>query len=553
MTTSAPSGVLSRGNIFGGVTAGIVALPLALAFGVQSGLGAQAGMYGAIFVGLFAAIFGGTPVQISGPTGPMTVVTAATVASIVALTGSVEAALPALIATFILSGVLQIGMGLTGIGSLIKFIPYPVVSGFMTGIGVIIIVLQLFPAIGQPSPPTTIDVVLSLGSAASLINISALLLTAVTIALIYAVPRITKAVPSALVALIVVTVVSSLLALNVPIIGDIPRGFPVPQVSHLFSVPTSLYSTILATAVTLAALGAIDSLLTSVVADNVTRTKHDSNRELIGQGIGNAVAGAFGGIPGAGATMRTLVNIRAGGHGRASGVIHALVLLIIMLGAGTYAALIPKAVLAGVLITVGIGILDYKALRHLTRVPRGDAAVMLVVLVVTVFFDLLLAVGIGMLMASLLFMKKMSETTDERSAVARLSALRDQHRWPDEDIPAEIEEAVLVKHLDGPLFFGFAAAFQARVAALPTVRYVVIRLDRVPFVDQSGLYALEDAVLILESKGINVLLVGLQSQPKDMLERLRIIPDLVEREHIFSTFEQSIEWLSNKLRATESA
>jgi SulP family sulfate permease len=533
----------TKGDFFGGLTAGIVALPLALAFGVQSGLGAAAGLYGAIFLGFFAAALGGTPSQISGPTGPMTVVTSATIASFVLIYGNPENALPAIVVCFILAGIFQIVMGVIKLGSLIRYIPYPVISGFMSGIGVIIILLQLFPAIGQASPQKTYQVVASMIPALENINPWALFYSSLTIAIIYLFPRITKAVPSTLVALLVVTLLSVVLNKPVPIIGDIPRGFPPLKTGNILSIPPELIITILQAAVTLAALGAIDSLLTSVVADNVTKTKHNSNRELIGQGIGNSVSGLFAGLPGAGATMRTLVNIRSGGRNRISGIIHSLVLLAILLGAGEYAAHIPKPVLAGILITVGIGILDYKGFKHIAKVPKADAAIMVIVLLVTVFLDLLIAVGIGMVMAAILFMKKMSDVAEEKLKDAETKPLLEEAKWPDEIIPGYIQKNVIVKHLDGPLFFGFASGFLNMINKLPQIKFVIIRMEKVPFFDQTGLYALEDAVLTLEQKGIHVLFTGLQKQPEAMLRRIKLIPELISQEHLFADFQECINWL----------
>jgi SulP family sulfate permease len=539
---------MTRGDFFGGLTAGIVALPLALAFGVQSGLGAAAGLYGAIFLGFFAALLGGTPSQISGPTGPMTVVTTTTVAAFIAVTGTLtNATIGALVLCFALAGILQIIMGLCKIGTLIKYIPYPVISGFMSGIGVIIILLQLFPAIGQASPKTTVDVVQTIVPAFQNINTWALLYCALTIAIIYLFPKITKAVPSTLVALLVITILSVVLGNTVPVIGDIPQGFPPLRVGDIMSVPSEFYVTILEAALTLAALGAIDSLLTSVVADNVTKTRHDSNKELVGQGVGNAVTGLFAGIPGAGATMRTLVNIRSGGRNRISGIIHAVVLLVILLGAGKYAALIPKAVLAGILITVGIGILDYKGFKHIAKVPRADAVIMIIVLFVTVFLDLLVAVGIGMFLAAILFMKKMSDMAEEKNKTTDISSALNETSWSDEHMPAWMKDNVVVKHLDGPLFFGFASAFQQRVSQLSNIQYVIIRMERVPFIDQTGLYALEESILSLEEKGIDVLLTGLQEQPEDMLRKINLIPGLIVDEHLFKNFNNCVTWLKDKV------
>lgn len=545
MTDSPTRPSALRGDIFGGVTAGIVALPLALAFGVSSGLGAEYGLYGAIFIGLFAAIFGGTAVQISGPTGPMTVVTATAVTAVLStMNGNVDAALPALVAMFVLAGVMQIGMGLIGIGTLIKFIPYPVVSGFMSGIGVIIIMLQLFPAVGLVSPAGgTVAVAKNLGDLFAGMNLTALAITGGTIAIIYAFPKVTKAVPSVLIALLAITVLTVVFGIEVPIIGDIPKGFPPLHLGGIFDIDTSLIGLIIKTAATLAALGAIDSLLTSVVADNLTKTRHNSNRELIGQGIGNAISGAFVGLPGAGATMRTVVNVNAGGRTRVSGAVHSLLLLVVLLGAGTYAAFIPKPVLAGILITVGIGILDYRGLRHLRKVPIADAAVMLVVLIVTVFVDLLQAVGIGMVLAMFLFMRRMSQAVEDGVELERASAFQDEQQWPDEHIPPEIESNLFIKRITGPLFFGFATAFQQRLTQLPDVRYVIIRLARVPFVDQSGAYALDEAVRLLEERGVCVLTSGLQEQPGDLLRRLGIVPQRIPEERTFAYFDEAIAFV----------
>jgi SulP family sulfate permease len=533
----------TKGDFFGGLTAGIVALPLALAFGVQSGLGAAAGLYGAIILGFFAALLGGTPSQISGPTGPMTVVSAAMIASFIAEAGGLEAALGGIVACFVLAGILQVVMGMLKIGSLIRFIPYPVISGFMSGIGVIIILLQLFPAMGQKSPATTIDVVKTIGPALQNMNLWAVFYAVLTIAIIYLFPKITKVIPSTLIALLSITILSVIMQKEVPVIGDIPSGLPKFLGSEILNIAPVLYNEVISAALTLAALGSIDSLLTSVVADNVTKTRHNSNQELIGQGIGNAVSGLFAGIPGAGATMRTLVNIRSGGRGRLSGILHSITLAIILLGVGRYAALIPTSVLAGVLITVGIGILDYKGFRHIAKVPRSDAAIMIIVLLVTVFLDLLTAVGIGMVMAALLFMKKMSDITEERTSVQEVSSYTNEISWLKDQIPEGWNQKVFVKSIEGPLFFGFATGFQRMSEQLPGIRYVIIKMENVPFIDQTGLYALEETILSLEQRGIDVLLTGLQEQPESMLRKVVIIPDLISENHIFASFNESIEWL----------
>ena len=434
-----------RGDFFGGLTAGVVALPLALAFGLQSGMGAIAGLYGAIAIGIIAAWFGGTPTQISGPTGPMTVVSAVVIATAIETHGgNLSNALGTIIAIFLLSGVFQILLGAFKIGQYIRYMPYPVVSGFMSGIGVIIIVLQIFPFFGHTSPKKILDIFSTLPSITGEINPASVALSLATIATIYIFPKITKLIPSALVALIVLTIISTMMGLDVKIIGDIPEGLPQLKIDSLTNVDWSHPMLLIIPALTLAALGTIDSLLTSIVADNMTKTQHNSNKELIGQGLGNIGAAMIGGIPGAGATMRTVVNINSGGKTRLSGVIHGLALLLVLLGAGAYAKLIPLPVLAGILITVGIGIIDYKGIKHIPYVPKADSIIMLVVLGMTVFVDLLQAVAVGMVLACVLFMKKMSDVVEQESSV---NALANHETWADEmEISQQIRQQVYIQH-----------------------------------------------------------------------------------------------------------
>ena len=534
-----------KGDLTGGLVAGVVALPLALAFGVQSGLGAIAGLYGAIAVGIFAAIFGGTATQASGPTGPMTVVSAALVAASIEITGSLEAAMPIIILTFLLGGIFQIVFGFLNIAGYVKYFPYPVVSGFMSGVGLIIIILQLFPFVGLSSAKSTWLVMQDLPRLVSDFNWQALVLGVITIIVYFVFPYITKAIPSALVALIFSSVLSFLLKWDVPIIGEIPSGLPSLQVSGLFSIDASAYALVLEYALVLAVLGSIDSLLTSVIADNMTKTKHNSNRELIGQGIGNSIAAIFGGIPGAGATKGTVININSGGRTRLSGATHGLFLLAVLLGLGKLAAFIPLSVLAGLLIPIAFKIIDVKGLKHLLVVPRADAVVLIIVLLITTFGSLIQAVGIGLLLASLLFMKRASDIGEKGMEVGTLAGFDGEKPWQDEKEFYEAhKDKVYIKHLYGPLFFGFTSHFQDEIANIPEqVKALIIRLDRVPYIDQSGLYALENAVLELEQRGIQVLLTAVQEQPKDKLISIDIVPDLISEEHIFETIEDAYAYL----------
>ena len=533
-----------KGDFFGGLTAGVVALPLALAFGVQSGMGAIAGLYGAIAIGIIAAWFGGTPTQISGPTGPMTVVSAVVIAGAIDNYGNLEAAMGTIIAIFLLAGILQIVLGVLKIGQYVRYMPYPVVSGFMSGIGVIIIVLQIFPFFGYSSPKKILEIFAGLPDMLAEVNPSAVALSVATIATIYLFPRITRVVPSALVALVLLTIVATVMKLDVAIIGDIPEGLPELKLGTLGSVDWFNVTAIFIPALTLAALGTIDSLLTSIVADNMTKTVHNSNKELIGQGLGNMGAACIGGIPGAGATMRTVVNINSGGKTRISGVIHGLALLVVLLGAGAYAKLIPLPVLAGILITVGIGIIDYKGIKHIAHVPKTDAVIMLVVLGMTVFVDLLQAVAVGMVLACILFMKKMSDISEALSSMGSVEEFAREEVWEDEaGLTEDVRKKVFIKHFDGPIFFGFASKFQEMHRELPEVDVVIMRMPRVPYIDQTGLYAIEDAVMALQEKKVLVLITGIQEQPRDMLRRVGLIPDMIPEEHLYADFSDVIKAL----------
>ncbi len=607
-----------RGDLLGGVTAGIVALPLALAFGVSSGLGPSAGLYGAIFISFFAALFGGTSTQISGPTAPMTAVSMVVIAGIIAIyDGSVEKALPAILLVFLLAGLFQIGLGLLGIGRYIRYIPYPVVSGFMTAIGVIIIVTQILPALGyypkedktwvEPFKPQAEELILEnilreeagegilvledfeetikranqitqetiqeeartlaakeasgvMGAIKiiprALKNISwlELILTLATIIIIYGFKRVTKTVPSTLIALIVVSGVAYGFNLDYRTIEKIPEGFPMPNLEIFTQFNVSVITPFIFTSLTLALLGAIDSLLTSVVADNMTKTKHDPNKELVGQGIGNSIAAIFGGIPGAGATIRTVVNINSGGRTRLSGMISGLLLLLILLAMGPVASKIPAAVLAGILITVGIAVMDYKGLKAIPSLPKditlgplklsSEVIIMLVVLVLSTFWNLVYAVGIGLVIASVMFMKRIGDLTAKRSDVKSLSR---EAAWADEkNFPAALKEEVFIKHLKGPLFFGSTSDFLILSKQIPdAAKMVIIRLGRTQYMDQSGLYAMEEVLQELRKKKVMVLFVDVLDQPRYMMERIDIIPDLVPPEHIFETFDECVAWIRN--------
>jgi SulP family sulfate permease len=501
-----------RGDIFGGLTAAVVALPLALAFGVASGAGPLAGLYGAIFVGFFAALFGGTPTQISGPTGPMTVVMAA-----IFVKFSHDPALA--FTVVIMGGGFQILFGAMRLGRYIALVPFPVISGFMSGIGCIIMILQFAPLIGAtPSIGGVLDTVTSLPGilANAEWQAAAVGLLALTIASFTPRP-IASLVPSSLIALIVGTSLVWLFLPEASVLGNIPSGIPTPHLPHWTwtALPDMISSALI-----LALLGSIDSLLTSLVADNITRTSHHSNRELIGQGIGNMIAGLFGGIPGAGATMRTVINVRTGGETPISGMLHAIILLAVLLVLGPVAEHIPHAVLAGILFKTGIDIIDWGYLRRVFRAPHAGVIIMLVTLILTVFVDLIIAVAVGTIAASLLFVKRMS--------VWQLSNVRDGNSssLPVNDDERETIERLSPRmqyyHFSGPLSFGAAKGINDRLSIDISNEVLILDLADVAFVDTSASVGFEAIIAKAQDAGLAVLVVRSGLVVMRVFERLGI-------------------------------
>lgn len=534
-----------KNDLFGGITTGIVALPLALAFGVQSGLGAIYGLYGAMLLGMVAAVFGGTQTQVSGPTGPMTVITALVVMTAIEKGGSLELGMGIIIASFMLAGVFLILFGLLKIGKIIRYMPYPVVSGFMSGIGVLIILLQISPLFGTSAEKSAIDVVLHFNKTIASMNTAAFGIGLLTILIIYLLPKVTNKIPSILVALLVSTIIASTMHLDIPTIGNIPIGLPVLKLGALADVSYTHMWLIIEFAGMLAALCAIDSLLTSVVADNMTKTRHNSNQELIGQGIGNFVSGMFCGLPGAGATMRTVTNIKTGGTTKLSGFIHGIFLFAVLIGLGQYVAYIPLSVLAGILFKVGVDIIDLKGFKHLSKVPRPDALVSLIVLFITVFGNLINAVGIGLVLACVLFMKQASDLAERKTFIRELSS-----EYVEQDLLIKkVAGQVFIKELHGPLFFGISTSFLEMIESLDkSLTVLILQMGKVPSIDQSGLYALENAILDLYKKGVLVLLCQVQEQPMDMLKRINIVPELIPEAHIFNTISDCEQYLFSHLQ-----
>jgi sulfate permease, SulP family len=512
-----------RGDLTGGLTAAVVALPLALAFAVASGVDPKAGLYTAIVAGIIAAVCGGSPVQITGPTGAMAVI----LVGIVAKYGIEKVWIAG-----VMAGIIQVALGIAKLGRLVKFIPYPVTAGFTNGIAVIIFCGQLNNFLGLKLPrsehflPGLWQTVTHLEG----LNWAAIALATVTIVTKLLWARMTTSIPASLVGLVLATAIATFFHLNVPTIGSIPQSLPMLQ-----SIPhwndLGLIRELINPALALAALGSIESLLSAVVADGMTVSeKHDSDRELIGQGLANIVVPFFGGIPATGAIARTAVNVRAGGKTRLSGVIHGVAIAVIVLTLAPLAAQVPLAALAGILMVTSVRMIEWEAIGLLMRATYADFAVMMLTWMVTIFFDLVLAVEVGLIAAGALFIKRMSELN--------LGKIPETEAFPP-GIPLELSKQISVYRVDGPVFFGAAERFVTFLRDEPDVKYLVLRLRYVPNMDTTGLVALQDIYQDLQRHDCRLLLSGLQPEVQKLLERTGLM-DKIGRENCFETTDAAI-------------
>ena len=519
-----------RGDLTGGLTAAVVALPLALAFAVASGVDPKAGLYTAIVAGIIAAVFGGSPVQITGPTGAMAVI----LVGIVAKYGIEKVWIAG-----VMAGIIQVALGVAKLGRLVKFIPYPVTAGFTNGIAVIIFCGQLNNFLGLKLPrsehflPGLWQTVTHLEG----LNWAAIALTTITIVTKLLWARMTTSIPASLVGLVLATAIATSFHLNVPTIGSIPQSLPMLQ-----SIPHwndfGLIRELINPALALAALGSIESLLSAVVADGMTVSeKHDSDRELIGQGLANIVTPFFGGIPATGAIARTAVNVRAGGKTRLSGVIQGVAIAIIVLTLAPLAAQVPLAALAGILMVTSVRMIEWEAIGLLLRATYADFAVMMLTWMVTIFFDLVLAVEVGLIAAGALFIKRMSELN--------LGKIPETEAFPP-GIPIELSKQISVYRVDGPVFFGAAERFVTFLRDEPDVKYLVLRLRYVPNMDTTGLVALQDIYQDLQRHDCRLLLSGLQPEVQNLLERTGLM-DKIGRENCFETTDAAIYSLNPQL------
>ncbi len=516
-----------KGDLFGGVTAAVIALPMALAFGVASGAGAASGLWGAVLVGLFAALFGGTPTLISEPTGPMTVVMTAVIASLTA--GDPENGLAMAFTVVMLAGVFQIAFGFLKLGRYITQMPYTVISGFMSGIGFILIILQLGPFLGQAIPKGGV-----MGTLQALPQLIAnarpaeVVLAVITLAILWLTPsKLKKIAPPQLIALVIGTILSLTLLSGggeeIRRIGEIASGFPQLR-NPYFDLPH--LSKMLIDAAVLGMLGCIDALLTAVIADSITRTEHNSNKELIGQGLGNLVSGLFGGLPGAGATMGTVVNIQSGGRSALSGISRAVILMVVILALTGVAAQIPQAVLAGIALKVGVDIVDWGFIKRAHRISISGALIMYLVIALTVLVDLIAAVGIGVFIANILTIDKMSELQSKSvksvsTGDGDLDISDDERRLLDQG-----RGQVLLFQLNGAMIFGVAKAIGREHNAIGECKAVVFDLTEVSHLGVTAALAVENAVEEAIEKGREVFVVGATGTTQRRLEKLGLYKKL---------------------------
>ena len=543
-----------RGDILGGLTAAVVALPLALAFG-ETALGdggAIYGLYGAVIVGFLAALFGGTPSQVSGPTGPMSVTVGALVISLTAggAISNLSAAeiAPLIMGAVIVGGLFQILFGLLRLGKYITLVPYSVVSGFMSGIGFIIIATQLGPLLGIKTNKGVLDGLISLFGNFSP-SMPAVVISLMTLAIVFLTPRrISQWVPSPLLALLIITPLSVVLFNDGNLgekgldqlarIGDIPTG------GLQFNMPNWSNRTLILTGgLQLAVLGAIDSLLTSLVADNITQTRHDSNRELIGQGIGNAVAGFFNGLPGAGATMRTVINVKSGGSTPISGMTHSIVLLIVLVAAGPLASQIPKALLAGILIKVGLDIIDWRFLVRAHKLSLKTAAVMYGVLLMTVFWNLIWAVLVGVFIANMLTIDSITETQlegmDQDNPVDNAN---NNSLLPSEEqaLFDRCNGDVMLFRLKGPLSFGAAKGITERMMLIRNYKVLILDITDVPRLGVTATLAIEDMMQEAKNNSRKAFVAGANEKVKERLSKFGV-------DGIIETRKEALEAALNEL------
>ncbi len=521
-----------KGDIFGGVTTAIISLPLALAFGVASGAGAEAGLWGAIMVGLFASLFGGSNTLISEPTGPMTVIMTAVLTSMMAKYP--ETGMAMTFTVVMMAGAFQILLGTLKMGKYVTLMPYSVISGFMSGIGVILIILQLSPLLGHAAPTGGV-----LGTLSALpetifnLKFNELFLGLLTLGILFFFPKkYRKYVPAQLVALVAVTLLSVMLfdTEDIRRIGEIPAGLPSLVAPH---IDPDMFVEMVIDALVLGTLGCIDTLLTAVIGDSLTRKEHDSDKELRGQGLANMISGLFGALPGAGATMGTVTNIQVGARSPLSGVVRALVLALVVLVAGGLTEPIPMAVLAGIAVYVGFNILDWSFIQRAHKVSFSGMAIMYGVMLLTVFVDLIVAVGLGVFVSNIMIIERLS-----REQARQVKAISDAD---EDDVPLTDSERglldrangrVLFFYLSGPMIFSVSKAISRQHTSISDYDVMILDLTDVPMLDVTVGLALENAIKDALDARCEVYLLCPNQRTREQLEKFHVI-DLVPDNNMY--------------------
>ncbi|EGQ8940166.1 sodium-independent anion transporter [Vibrio parahaemolyticus] len=521
-----------KGDIFGGVTTAIISLPLALAFGVASGAGAEAGLWGAIMVGLFASLFGGSNTLISEPTGPMTVIMTAVLTSMMAKYP--ETGMAMTFTVVMMAGAFQILLGTLKMGKYVTLMPYSVISGFMSGIGVILIILQLSPLLGHAAPAGGVLGTLSaLPETISNLKFNELFLGLLTLGILFFFPKkYRKYVPAQLVALVAVTLLSVMLfdTEDIRRIGEIPAGLPSLVAPH---IDPDMFVEMVIDALVLGTLGCIDTLLTAVIGDSLTRKEHDSDKELRGQGLANMISGLFGALPGAGATMGTVTNIQVGARSPLSGVVRALVLALVVLVAGGLTEPIPMAVLAGIAVYVGFNILDWSFIQRVHKVSFSGMAIMYGVMLLTVFVDLIVAVGLGVFVSNIMIIERLS-----REQARQVKAISDAD---EDDVPLTDSERglldrangrVLFFYLSGPMIFSVSKAISRQHTSISDYDVMILDLTDVPMLDVTVGLALENAIKDALDAHCEVYLLCPNQRTREQLEKFHVI-DLVPDNNMY--------------------
>lgn len=554
-----------RSDLLGGLNAGIITLPVSIAYGEATEFGAVSGIICAIILGFIAVVLGGTKTQISCPTGMVLVVIILVMQRELMMVKDLfpddmiwNMAFPIIVLTFLLSGVFQMLFGFLKLGRHIQYIPFPVISGFRTGVGVIIIILQLNELFGVYDGSAW-DVQRTLTDFNVLfINIKwiDLILGVATVSLILFLPRLKRGIPATMIAISVATLLSFIFKWDIQMVSPI-----VPKLTHISQQEwSSLFNFldwhflkyIIFYGFTIALVSSINTLLSSVIADNMTDTNHSPDRELVGQGAGNFMAAMFGGIPGGGATACTVANIKAGGRTQLSGVVNVIFLVSMFLFGGDLLAFIPKSVLAGVLITVGIVIIDFKTLRQVHFIPKMDNFIMLTVVAFTLYNELLIGVVVGLSFSCIHFMKKMADVVELDSSKAKVDRIVAEIIDTFKD-PQNFRKNVIIKNIKGPIFFGFTSRFLHNIDSLGQFKVIVFNLGSVPYMDQSGMNMFERIMIHLRKRSVNICLAEVNSANYQLLKSLGVIPNYIKENDVFDSVEECIMKLEQKIRQSETS